>query len=81
MITYKATSRGILKDGHTMFADDIARELNRKAYLESKIEPVEGVAEIKDELAVILGERSKSNASVDKYTAEYLINLGYRKIK
>ena len=34
MITYKATSRGVLKDGHTMFADDISRELNRKAHLE-----------------------------------------------
>jgi len=81
MISYKATSRGILKDGHTMFAEDIARELNRKAYLESRIEPVDGTKEIKDELVIILGERSKSNASLDKYTAEYLINLGYRKVK
>ena len=34
MIKYKSTSRGILKDGHAMFADDIASELNRKAALE-----------------------------------------------
>jgi hypothetical protein len=27
----------IKKDGHTMFSDDIAKELNRKSFLEGKI--------------------------------------------
>ena len=33
---YKSASRGILKDGHTMFSSDIARELNRKSFLEEE---------------------------------------------
>ncbi len=33
MSKYKATSRGILKDGHTMFAEDIVKELNNIDHL------------------------------------------------
>ena len=34
---YKNTPNGITKDGHLMFPEDIARELNRKSYLEEKL--------------------------------------------
>ena len=34
MIKYEAVNRAILKDGHHMDDDDIAKELNRKSYLE-----------------------------------------------
>ena len=35
MIEYKAEDNGnILKDGHVMFYGDVAKELNRKAFLE-----------------------------------------------
>ena len=33
---YKDASRGILKDGHTMFSSDIVKELNRKSFLEEE---------------------------------------------
>lgn len=39
MIKYTQNGRGeILKDGHTMFKFDILTDLNRKAFLEEKLE-------------------------------------------
>jgi hypothetical protein len=35
MIEYKLKKGNILKDGHTMFLQDVVKELNRKAYLEN----------------------------------------------
>ena len=80
MIKYKSTSRGILKDGHTMFADDIVKELNRGAHLEEVIKPKEGNNTLINELAELLSNRSSSRADLDKYTARYLIESGYRKV-
>ena len=37
MIKYTVKNNNILKDGHTMFLEDVARELNRKEYLEEQI--------------------------------------------
>lgn len=34
--TYEAKPYAILKDGHTMAVEDIAKELNRKSYLEEE---------------------------------------------
>ena len=36
MIKYKFKNGEVLKDGHTMFPQDIVKDLNRKAYLEHK---------------------------------------------
>ncbi len=80
MIKYESTSRGILKDGHTMFPEDIAKELNRKAYLEELIKPIEGNQELVEELTKILINRSSSRRTLDYYTAQYLIDAGYRKV-
>ena len=38
MIEYEAVNRAILKDGHQMFDEDVAMELNRKAALEQQRE-------------------------------------------
>lgn len=38
MIKYKLNGEKILKDGHTMFLEDVVLDLNRKSYLESKRE-------------------------------------------
>ncbi len=40
-MVYKEDSRGILKHGHTMFAADIVKELNRKDYLEKRVRHLE----------------------------------------
>jgi len=80
MINYKAGIKGIEKDGHTMFQSDIVRELNRKAYIESKIEPVSVRDKLVDELRFLLSNRSSSLSTCDRYTAQYLIDFGYRKI-
>lgn len=34
---YTFNKESILKDGHTMFNEDIVKDLNRKSYLENKI--------------------------------------------
>jgi len=80
MIEYKVGIKGIEKDGHTMFESDIVRELNRKAYVKSKIEPVNGKEKLVDELSLLLSIRSSSRSTSDRYTAQYLIDYGYRKI-
>ncbi|QDP67524.1 MAG: hypothetical protein Unbinned5350contig1004_31 [Prokaryotic dsDNA virus sp.] len=36
-IKYKESSVGITKDGHTMFVQDIVKDLNRKSYLETQL--------------------------------------------
>jgi hypothetical protein len=79
MTTYKNTSRGITKDGHTMLADDIAKELNRKSHLEALIKPETGEQQLIDALTTTLNKRSPSRATLDGYTAKYLIEAGYRK--
>ena len=35
---YKVFEGAVTKDGHTMFVQDIAKELNRKSFLESKLQ-------------------------------------------
>jgi len=48
---YKETSRGILKDGHTMFTQDIVADLNRKEYLEGEYMKLkERVTQLEDEV-------------------------------
>jgi len=45
MYKYTENSRGILKDGHTMFAKDIVADLNRKSHLEEKVLELESTIE------------------------------------
>lgn len=47
MIEYKVKGCRILKDGHTMFNEDIAKELNRKAYLEDRVKLLEMAVQVK----------------------------------
>jgi len=37
---YKLKNGNILKDGHTMFLEDVVKDLNRKAYLEENSCPL-----------------------------------------
>lgn len=80
MITYKNTSRGILKDGHTMFAEDIAKELNRKAHLEEIIKPRDGDEQLVNELAELLRKKNGESRFINTDLAEYLVKAGYRKV-
>lgn len=43
------TKKIITKDGHTMFADDVATELNRKSYLEEQAaQQAKDIEELRD---------------------------------
>ena len=43
MVKYKLKNGSILKDGHTMFLEDVVRDLERKAYLEEVKTSMENV--------------------------------------
>ena len=46
MIEYKMKNGNILKDGHTMFLQDVVKDLNRKAYLEDLKSKTDGGAQV-----------------------------------
>ena len=60
MIKYTENSRGILKDGHTMFAQDIALELNRKSYLENRVLLLEQAC-LPKKVIIVSGEKLKES--------------------
>jgi len=37
MVLYELKNGDIIKDGHTMFMEDVVKDLNRKSYLEEKL--------------------------------------------
>jgi len=45
---YKKTKRGITKDGHTMFDQDIVADLNRKSYLEKQLAQYKSIVKTVD---------------------------------
>ena len=71
---YEAGSRGVMKDGHTMFVEDIAYELNR---LQTELAMKDDVADWLDRRLVI-----SSSAKHDvgrKYEDDETMEMGYWK--
>lgn len=58
--TYKTKYGSITKDGHTMFTEDIAKDLNRKSHLECVVAELGQIIRYKDtEIAELRGQKFK----------------------
>tara|TARA_R110000772_G_scaffold264992_1_gene386018 strand:+ start:767 stop:1105 length:339 start_codon:yes stop_codon:yes gene_type:complete len=75
MIEYKVKNNEILKDGHTMFKLDIARELNRKAFIENRLLLLERACLLKK--AVVIGKLALIDElkAVDSWEDDVQLNI------
>jgi hypothetical protein len=60
MYKYEAGIRGIEKDGHTMFEQDVVQDLNRKSYLEARVLLLDR-ALLPKKIVVVCGEKLKAS--------------------
>ncbi len=75
MSKYKATSRGILKDGHTMFAEDIVKELNNIDHLRQGLRLMEGIVLPKKALIAKADKLKESLLSYDDWEDRKALDL------
>lgn len=78
----KYTNNGaVLKDGHTMFNQDIVAELNRKSMLESElISNRERIKELTELLQLCVNDMYKPSGKISKKTAMKLMSACQKKL-